>query len=322
MRLALTVVVRDEADIVAAQIAYHLAAGVDVVLATDHDSRDGTTEILEEYQRRGVLRLFRERGEIREEAWRTSMARLAATEHAADWVINTDADEFWLPRGGTLKAVFAAVPERFGIVYGLTRHFVPRPDDGMPFAERMTVRVTQQAPLNDPTGPYRPHAKAAHRGDPQIGVRHGAHLVASATLEVLDGWHPADVLHFPFRSVVQYERKTVRRARGDKPLGQYVRGLQASEAGTVEATYRALAVDDDELARGLAAGSLVVDTRLRDALRSVRDGRPLATPASEQTLMTDSSAWRDADVVRLARRLDGLAVRVDRLEGPLQAVGR
>jgi hypothetical protein len=227
-----------------------------------------------------------------------------------------------MPRGGTLKEVFAAVPEQFGIVYGLTRHFVPRPDDGMPFAERMTVRVTQHAPLNDPTGPYRPHAKAAHRADAEILVRFGAHLVSSARLEPLHGWHPADVLHFPFRSVAQYERKTVRRARGDKPLGQYVKGLQASESGTVETLYRALAVDDDELVRGLAAGSLVVDTRLLDALRALVDGRPLRTPSNEDTLTTDSSAWRDADVVRLARRLDGLTVRVDRLEGQLQAVRR
>ena len=98
MILAQTLVVRDEADVVDAQIAYHLAAGVDVVVATDHQSEDGTTEILEEYERRGVLRLLREGGPVREDVWRTDMARLAARELGADWVINTDADEFWLPR--------------------------------------------------------------------------------------------------------------------------------------------------------------------------------------------------------------------------------
>ena len=53
------------------------------------------------------------------------MARLAATDLAADWVINTDADEFWVPRGRTLKDVFAAVPQDVGIVWALSRHFVP-----------------------------------------------------------------------------------------------------------------------------------------------------------------------------------------------------
>ena len=49
--------VRDEADIVDAQIAFHLHAGVDFVVATDNRSQDGTTEILERYERAGVLHL-------------------------------------------------------------------------------------------------------------------------------------------------------------------------------------------------------------------------------------------------------------------------
>ena len=38
MRVVLTLVVRDEADIVDQQIRYHLEAGVDFVIATDHRS--------------------------------------------------------------------------------------------------------------------------------------------------------------------------------------------------------------------------------------------------------------------------------------------
>ena len=49
MKLVMTLLVRDEADIVDAQIAYHLDAGVDFVVATDNRSEDATTEILERY---------------------------------------------------------------------------------------------------------------------------------------------------------------------------------------------------------------------------------------------------------------------------------
>jgi len=87
MKLVQTLVVRDEADIVGEQIAYHLNAGVDFVIATDHESEDGTTQILERYVREGRLRLIRVQGEMRDGPWRTHMARLAAIEHGADWVI-------------------------------------------------------------------------------------------------------------------------------------------------------------------------------------------------------------------------------------------
>ena len=55
MRVVETLVVRDEADIVDEQLTYHLNAGVDFVIATDHESRDGTSEILESYARQGYL---------------------------------------------------------------------------------------------------------------------------------------------------------------------------------------------------------------------------------------------------------------------------
>ena len=327
MRVVQTLVVRDEADVVDAQIAYHLNAGADFVIATDHESRDGTTEILEEYERKGYLHLIRECGEVLETKWRTRMARLAATEHGADWVINTDADEFWVPRRGTLKEALAAIPEQVGVVWALTCHFVPRPDDGASFSERMTARFAGQAALNDPTSFYRPHAKAAHRADPNIVVRFGSHRVETRRLAPLPAWHPADVFHFPFRSLEQYERKTTRRARGDKPLGQYVRGLQAHERGRLEEVYEALVVDNAALERGCAEGSLVVDTRLRDALRAYRleDGRFRLRTAEEGAAVVagdqaharfglDDAAFRDAELVRLVRELDGLRVRLEAVE--------
>src|SRR5712691_5087283 len=295
MRLVQTLVVRDEVDVVEAQIAYHLNAGVDFVLATDHESRDGTTDILESFARDGYLRRFGVEGPVRESEWRTRMARLAATEYGADWVINTDADEFWMPRGGTLKQALEAVPERFGVVWAITRHFLPRVGNVESFAERMTVRLSATAPLNDPTSPYRPHAKAAHRADPEIVVLFGSHDVVTK-LAPLRGWYPADVLHFPFRTREQYERKGVRRAHGDKPLGQYVKAYEASARGRVEDFFGSLAVDDDTLANGQRAGMLVVDTRLRDALQ--RGEGPTMARAEETRVAAEGAVLGEANIVR------------------------
>ena len=124
MKLVMTLLVRDEADIVDAQIAFHLSRR-----RLRHRDRQrlgrryaGDPRAL---RARGVLRLLRESGDdMRQEEWVTRMARLAATDFGADWVINTDADEFWWPRGGTLKDVLALVPGASGSSAGCWRHFV------------------------------------------------------------------------------------------------------------------------------------------------------------------------------------------------------
>src|SRR5205807_1918584 len=79
MKLVMTLRTRDEADVVDAQIAFHLNAGVDFVVATDHRSQDGTVEILESYAREGHLHLICEEGdEMDDGGWATRMSRVAA----------------------------------------------------------------------------------------------------------------------------------------------------------------------------------------------------------------------------------------------------
>ena len=283
MRLVMTLLARDEADIVDAQVAFHLHAGVDFVVATDNCSDDGTTEILERYERAGVLRLIREPGEdMRQDAWVTRMARLAAVEHGADWVLNTDADEFWWPRGGSLKEVLSLVPERFGVVRGCWRHFLPRPDDHGFFAERMTARLAAPRHPGDKETVYHAHQKVAHRATPDVVVELGNHNAQGSGLEPLRSWHPIEVLHFSFRSLEQAERKCrggwLRHSYDELTLHQVLL-FEAYRSGSLAEHYATLAVSDEDLERGIAGGTIAVDTRLRDALRAIRaDGGGAVLP--------------------------------------------
>jgi Glycosyl transferase family 2 len=341
MKFVLTVLARDEADVIDAQIAFHLNAGVDFVIATDNASQDGTTEILESYAREGCLHLIREPAEgLRQAEWVTRMARLAATEHGADWVINSDADEFWWPRGGSLKEMLEAVPPRYGIVQGFWRSFVPRPDDDAFFAERMTVRLSQRAPINDPTSVYRPVIKVAHRADPQVTVGRGNHALVDSRLTPLTTWHPLEVLHFPLRSRAQWARKVELQGEAFTKhieragTGYHLKSYDALQSGRIDEQHSALVVDDDALARGLDDGTLVTDTRLRDVLRELRleDGGPrrFALPTERPPSLTfppptlaDDAAYAveaavlaEADVIRVERRMDALEQRLRGLERP------
>lgn len=316
----MTLLVRDEADLVEPWLRYHYARGVDFVVATDHRSQDGTTDLLREEERRGRLALIREDAEdYRQQEWVTRMARLAATMHGADWVVHADADELWWPRGGSFHELLAAVPARFGVVRGLWRHFVLRPEGDGPFWERMTVRTRPSADLSHP---YHGQVKVAHRAVADAEVSQGAHDAYGRGLELVREWLPFEILHFPLRSASQLREKFGRRARVRD--GQHtVEAVRRLESEGADALHRSLEVDDLAVEAGVAAGSLVVDTRLRDALRS------LATGASElpdwvPTLRDEADLAQDADVtlahdawVRLPRRAARLQRSLARLEESL-----
>ena len=126
MRIVLTLLVRDEEDILDWNLRFHYAQGVDFVVATDNNSVDRTEEILGRYAAQGRLRVLHEtQDDYDQSRWVTRMARLAAVEHGADWVINGDADEFWWPIRGTLRSTLSAIPRSYGIIRVPRFDFLP-----------------------------------------------------------------------------------------------------------------------------------------------------------------------------------------------------
>src|SRR3954453_7195874 len=96
--------VRDEGDILEANLRFHHALGVDHFMVTDNGSTDETPEVPGRDEKAGRVTGIKEPGTDYRAAgagWLTQMARLAATELDADWVVHTDADEFWGPFPGS-----------------------------------------------------------------------------------------------------------------------------------------------------------------------------------------------------------------------------
>jgi hypothetical protein len=269
----MTLLVRDEEDIVRANLDFHLDRGVDFVIATDNRSEDATTSILEEYRRAGVLHLIHEADDdYAQGRWVTRMARLAATDHGADWVINNDADEFWWPLDGDLGAVLESVPPGADAVLVPRYNFVVPGEAGdEAFQDRMTVRY---AVPYDPIkgGPIQP--KMAHRAHPEASVLQGNHDVRWPGRGAVVEDAALEILHFPIRTLAQFENKIAKGGaayeRNTDVPEQYGRRwrrlLEAQRSGAFGDVYANVVLDQDAVAAGLASGELVNDRRLADAL--------------------------------------------------------
>jgi hypothetical protein len=324
VKLVMTLLVRDEADIVDAQIAYHLHAGVDFIVATDNGSRDGTREILEPYARDGYLHLIQQEGEkMQQVEWVSHMARLAATRFDADWVINSDADEFWCSHGTPIKSVLAEVPRRFGTVRAVMRNFVPCPVGPAFFADRMNVRLVPGRATRERhrVHPFHAQDKVLHRAHPEVTVSAGNHEARWASSVDLRGFWHFEVLHFPMRTAEQCVLKWRNYERYGYAGYDVLTDFEAREY------YQSLLVDDVELAPGLEAGVFVIDNRLRDALRTIRVADAFRRPGGSRglslpPLTTSEAAALAADVEAGSERDAAVKVegRLRDLETRLAAV--
>ena len=271
--IVLTLLVRDEEDILEANLDFHLSMGVDFVIATDHRSADGTRSILERYQRAGYLRMICEETEAYEQSrWVTSMARMAYAM-GASWVINGDADEFWWPMQGDLTRALAAVPAAYDVVLARRRDFPPvrNPSLGR-FWERMVYRDSESFNLLGEPLP----AKVCHRARADVSVAQGNHSVSAKGLGLTLDDGRIEILHFPLRTFGQFERKIVNGgsaydAPGAPPGvgGTWRHAYLLHKAGRLPELYEQRVLDRRRLTERLAAGQVAEDTRLRQVLSRV-----------------------------------------------------
>jgi hypothetical protein len=268
--IVMTLLVRDDVDVVGACVDYHLDRGVDVVIATDHRSEDGTTDVLRAAERAGRLRLLREHGEaFLQDVWVTRMARMAAAEYGASWVVHCDADEFWWPAHGDLCSTLASVPSSIGRLLVPRTNFMPSRDDGAPFYERMVMR--DRASVNAVGAPLPP--KVCHRGSADVVVHMGNHDATSPTLGAAALADTLEILHFPVRGWAQIERKVVqgtdaleRNAALPENFGITWRRLRA---GTADGRLRAFWEEQVSLGERGPDERIVRDDRLCRYLRAM-----------------------------------------------------
>jgi hypothetical protein len=274
-RIVMTLLARDEADIIAATIEHALSMGVDFIIATDNGSQDGTAGILAAYRDAGVLELRHEPSRLFEQhKWVTAMARDAARRHGAAWVINSDADEFLWPteafEGQDLKAILGAIEPQFGQVGLFEWKFMQDWHLTGGWLDRMTL--SRLGSCLDMWG-Y-DFWKVCHRGDASVRVKSGNHLASGPRIGGIAPQRPLQIFHFRDRGYAHYMRKVSQMGeamegnpRLPKTWGFKIREeYQMMQRGELEAVYD-LRVQESQHYIGMDYAHR--DHRLRDHLHAL-----------------------------------------------------
>lgn len=211
MKLVMTLLVRDEADILEQNICFHLNNGVDFIVATNNNSIDGTKDILEKYRKMGYLYYIDEPGRnLEQDKWVSRMAAMAIDEYQADYLIHCDADEFWMPNKGNLKDCLLAKKDLMlvGVI-----NYLPS-IDGKYLDSKYIVGRPLECPQDyeekDPSKfllySYHPKIITSLK---YRNIAKGNHMVISDK-KVKKVWNNNIFIHhFSVRSYEQFERKVI-----------------------------------------------------------------------------------------------------------------
>jgi glycosyltransferase involved in cell wall biosynthesis len=232
MRIVANLGVKDECELIEGTIAHLRAIGVDLIVACDMNSTDGTFEILDRYRSDGDFWLFRldDLKDAEFETWRRASVALIKSS-GADWAIFLDADEYWLPASGKLRdcrdlaAHDLLSVDRFNIPLGahgpaMPERLVPGNYDQLLLLVEPSDDV-RLALANDPAMPW-----VRWAGEPKVMARPdrigylalGSHDVLPVDDRPLRRTRPADLLiaHLPFTTRPRFARKlaNIRRVFG------------------------------------------------------------------------------------------------------------
>ncbi|MBI1354542.1 MAG: hypothetical protein GC160_09355 [Acidobacteria bacterium] len=287
-RLAMSLLVRDEASLIAQNIAFHGSVGVDCFVVTDNGSIDGTREILEslrdDYE---IVLLDEPEHTMRQDAWVNRMAEIASKRLDADWIVNSDADELWRPVRGDLKDAVpagAAVLRCFRANMLASRAAVEAP--GYAFYDNVyrVVRPFDNSEFHAPpwTLSERPVTmsgigrKVLCRTAGLRSIGYGNHDAAHDgpavdTAEI-------EVYHYPVRTFAEFLSKVINHGTSlennrsiPSHIGWHVRRWYSLyRQGLIEQEYSRLTLDEDAARRYLEAGVVEIDRSMAQQL----SGRP------------------------------------------------
>lgn len=213
--LVLTLLVKNEEDIILDNILFHYSRGVDHVIVTDNGSTDRTVTILKKLQKDGFVHLIEE--EIyNQDKLVNKMGAIAKEKYSATILIHADADEFWNPTNNSnLKKTFFNTGKPAVLVD--RKDVLPTPDcKSKEFPQESLNIVTKHLISENVPKDSQTTSLFLFRLPPKVmfSVKQSLQTVGIGNHNLADG-QDADVtgeiviFHFPFKSTQRFTEKVM-----------------------------------------------------------------------------------------------------------------
>jgi len=258
--IAMVLLVKNEEDIIEKNIRFHAKMGVDYFVIMDNDSDDNTRDILNSLKQEFDLTVIDEKSPYSQSKFMTHLNKIAK-KRSPDWIINSDADEFWMAKDGlknalNIKAAVLKVPRSNMIIWDKWWESEYRVANQVHYQENPNIILTKigRKVIINPNGYIKTNS----------GNHSAEHLIFWQKKEFKD----IHIYHYPIRSYAQFEKTIKNRAKllklGAKMGSHYKRWAKIYEEGKLKEEFERMKFKKDTITCLEELNILQKDTIIKD----------------------------------------------------------
>lgn len=260
VKIVMTLLIRDDLDILTENLLFHHEMGVDSFILMDGRPSGDSADLMEILPRDLGLDIRHASSALSaRDQWVAEMTRLALDTHAADWVLNGAPDMFWVPRQGTLRTLLAGLSPGTDAIR--TAHYgaVVVCDGGEPLAGNAHPRSSILFERSNREGSDRPRVQnLLHRSYGAVQLQDITADEDSSTEAQIS------ILHYPYRSLEQFARRI--EPSDGIPVPAPPTQEPSDDSSDINRFWIGLARAREEAQIGLLSGQLVERNTVADIL--------------------------------------------------------